>query len=579
MKRIALLSLVSILTLFVLAIGLCLPMPIAHADGDTLPSGVATDTLATTLDDFLQQHSNNHAAVATAVFDATDVLYMRHFGTIDANATIPLDDQCVLEWGSTTKLLVWLSAMQLVQRGMLDLSADIRTYLPQDFLHNLHYDQPITMLNLMNHNAGFQETDFVLEVESTADIVDLGTYLATYQPIQVFCPGTVVAYSNWGAGLAGYIVERIAGVSFAQYVQQNIFAPLGMAHSALAADLSDNAWVQQRRQAFVSYLPDGQLSTEENKVYILPYPAGMCVSTLGDFVLFAQALLRRDDKLLSAQSFEALYSPSLYYTNSDRGRIAHGFLIDYDFAVPIVGHDGNTLGGSSRLLLDLQDGLGMVMLTNQLGGSVYRNAMAQLVFGDGQNHIAVDGTYIPARNILRGKQMYLSNFMVINYYHITSQMADGLYFNLTPDRMEISTCDYLVPTTNYAARDAAAIIWLVLLGYALVNMLVRIVSAIVDGVKHRPLNMPSLMSALYSLLLVLSAVVLEPAISAVTAFVYMLVLIIGGVALAFYQVRTTRTQCATTLGKVGYGQTWSLLLCLALTVLNLFLWDLVAFWL
>ena len=139
-----------------------------------------------------------------------------------------------------------------------------------------------------------------------------------------------------------------------------------MTHSALNSDLSDNSYVRERRNDFVTYTPDGELWDEPTKVYILPYPAGMCVSTPGDFVTFAKALLNRDERLLKAETFDELYSPSLLYIDTDKARLDHGFLVDYDFAVTVVGHDGNTAGGSSRIILDLENSIGLFPLKKEL---------------------------------------------------------------------------------------------------------------------------------------------------------------------------------------------------------------------
>ena len=362
------------------------------AEGDApgvLPSGLTDDEISGAIDEYLTKNQSNRAAVATAVFRGEDDIYTRYFGDIDLNGT-PLGESCVLEWGSTTKLTVWVSAIQLAEAGKLDLNADIRRYLPEGFLNNLNFDGDITMLNLMNHNAGFEETDFILEAETPDGIIPLGEYLAEYQPNQVFAPGAVTAYSNWGAALAGYIVERISEKPFWQYVRDNIFVPLGMEHSAIASDLSDNEWVREKRNAFITVYPDGSIEPE-NKVYIIPYPAGMCVSTLSDFVLFAKALLTKDARLMTGESYELMYSPSSFYTGTEKARSAHGFLVDHDFASTVIGHDGNTAGGSSRLILDLQNNVGMVMLTNQSGGSMYRNRMAEFVFGTSENNAEIDG--------------------------------------------------------------------------------------------------------------------------------------------------------------------------------------------
>ena len=105
----------------------------------------------------------------------------------------------------------------------------------------------------MNHRAGFQEyyTDMMLRVDQP--FVSLEESLRYDQPEQVFEPDTVTAYSNWGVALAGFIVERISGESFVDYVHENIFEPLGMKDSALASDLMDNPSVRERRDKLVCY--------------------------------------------------------------------------------------------------------------------------------------------------------------------------------------------------------------------------------------------------------------------------------------------------------------------------------------
>ena len=68
---------------------------------------------------------------------------------------LAVDDSSVFEWGSTTKITVWVSIMQFWEEGKIDLKTDIKEFLPKDFLTNPKYDKPVTMLDLMNHQAGF----------------------------------------------------------------------------------------------------------------------------------------------------------------------------------------------------------------------------------------------------------------------------------------------------------------------------------------------------------------------------------------------------------------------------------------
>ena len=543
------------------------------AQQNILPSGITYDEINQKIDDFLNEHKDNNAAVATAVFSGETDIYKKYFGVLNAGG-LTLDETSVLEWGSTSKLLVWLSAYQLVEKGSLDLNADIKKYLPEGFLRNLKFDKKITMLDLMNHSAGFQETTFVLEVEDEKDIIPLGEYLKKYQPIQVFEPGSVVAYSNWGAALAGYIVECISGMEYYNYVKTNIFTPLGMNHTAINSSLDDNEYVQEKRKDFVSYMPDGTLSEENNKVYILPYPAGMCTSTLDDFVTFAKALLVKDSRLLTLDSFNNMYSPSLYYTGTNVARVCHGFLVDYDFNVAVIGHDGNTMGGSSRLMLDFENNIGMVMLTNQLGGNVYRTKMAEIVFGTAERTTEIDGYYIPARNVFVGKQKLFYNRGLIDACHITSKMLGNMYVNVISDRFEISTCDYLVPTHNYQLEDTIATIWFILTVYSFISLLSRLIFMAICLIKKHKYNIQYIISIVYNALVAFSIINLLPSIPALFALIYTIILSLATIGMIIYLILKAKEMIADKNGLFNFIHIVTLFVVFAVTILNVIIWNL-----
>lgn len=364
----------------VLLLGESLPAQ-ASVEKQMLPSGILYEEIGAEIANFVVEHEVTTAGMAVSVFSAEDTIYSGHFGYADKEKGLAMQEDTVVEWGSATKLLVWVSVMQLWEQGKISLEADIREYLPEDFLTNVRYDTPITMLHLMNHNAGFQEVYADLFVKDLEAVCGLEESLRAHMPEQIYEPGTVTAYSNWGVALAGYIVERVSGESFADYVHQHIFAPLGMEHSAVSATLEDNIWVQQKRKELQCYTTDGVL-LEESFYYITLYPAGMCTSTLEDFETFGKALLSEESLLFqSKETREMLFTPSSYLGDSGIPSNYHGFWM-LPYGVETVGHGGNTAGCSSYLLLDLESGIGAVVMTNQSNESVYNMEMMELFFGE-----------------------------------------------------------------------------------------------------------------------------------------------------------------------------------------------------
>jgi CubicO group peptidase (beta-lactamase class C family) len=177
-------------------------------------------------------------AVVVVVKDGQP-LTMRGFGYADVKARKPVDPENTLfRPGSVSKLFTWTAVMQQVQAGKLDLDKDVNTYL--DFKIPPKDGKPVTLRNLMTHTPGFGETVKYLILFGKDKPVPLGTALKRWVPDQIYAPGAVPAYSNYGASLAGYIVERVSGEPFDQYIQRHILAPAGMTHSSFAQPLPAN---------------------------------------------------------------------------------------------------------------------------------------------------------------------------------------------------------------------------------------------------------------------------------------------------------------------------------------------------
>lgn len=395
----------------------------ASREKKTLPSDVSYDEIGGRIEAYVKEHEETGAAMVVEVFDRDGVIYQNYFGYVDIENQTPAEKENVFEWGSATKTLVWISVMQLMEQGRIDLEADVRTYLPENFLTNLNYDTPVTMLNLMNHNGGFQEMLTDLFVEDSKNVLSLGEQLKLHEPEQVYEPGTVTAYSNWGVGLAAYIVEFITGQSFDEYAREHIFEKLGMEHTAIRPDLSDNEWVKEKRKELMCYSADGK--PMGNCFYCISlYPAGMCTSTLEDFSLFARSLLPEEGESCplfeKEETLAKMLSATSYYGDTDIPLNCHGFWTQ-EFGVSVVGHGGNTAGCSSNLIFDPKSGVGIVVMTNQQNETIFNYDMLELVFGSfGDSELAEYNKQVPkgffrsARTILKGPlSIYSMGFYVM----------------------------------------------------------------------------------------------------------------------------------------------------------------------
>lgn len=409
------------------------------------------------LDGFFAEHGEETVGVNVSVFTRDEVLYEKYHGYENREENRPMNEESVVEWGSVTKLLTWVSVMQLVEQGKLDLQADIRAYLPDGFLRKLRFETPVTLTDLMNHQAGFEDVLVELFVKDGANIASLGETLGKRQPEQVFEPGDTTAYSNWGTALAAYIVERQSGIDFADYVHQNIFKPLKMEHTALRPDFSDNPWVQKAREKLASYVNDGSL-LEDSFYYIPLYPAGMSTGTLRDFQTFAQALLATDGVPLfkNPETIRQLFNASSVYTKSGRARNAHGFWVHY-FGTVAYGHGGNTAGCTSYLTVDPVSGVGAVVMTNQQGESSFTAGIQLLVFGSFTGSPFDDTTRTLPTGLLRTTRAVFKGPLSISQLMVEQSDESDLesYWEMTEihgrKRMQMLYFDFIEMTARETA--------------------------------------------------------------------------------------------------------------------------------
>lgn len=214
---------------------------------------IEAKSLRDEIDRYVDAGMDTAASVSIGVVMGDEIVYERQSGKIDIENGTRVDENTVYEWASVSKMLIWVSVMQLWEKGEIDLEADIREYLPDGFLTRLKYEKKITMYHLMNHTAGFQEVLHTPETAYEEDILSLEDALIKYMPAQIYEPGTVCSYSNWGAALAAFIVEKVSGEPFYEYVHEHIFTPLGMDKTAIKPDWSDNEWVREQRNRIKSY--------------------------------------------------------------------------------------------------------------------------------------------------------------------------------------------------------------------------------------------------------------------------------------------------------------------------------------
>jgi len=331
------------------------------------PSGghslTATD-VETFLDGFvpLQLEQDDIAGATIAIVKDGKLLFAKGYGYADVEKKQPVVvDVTIFRPGSISKLFTWTAVMQLAEQKKVDLDRDVNAYL--DFKIPEAFGKPITLKNLLTHTPGFEEVIKDLFVDNSKP-VNLGQYLKTHIPRRIYPPGTVAAYSNYGAALAGYIVERVSGRPFDQYVDENIFKPLGMTHSSFEQPLPKSL-AAQMSNGYRS-ASDGPKPFEA----VGPAPAGSLSSTATDMARFITAHLQGGQydgaRILRPETVSLMHS-RLHDLNRAANGMAYGFYEESRNGHRIIGHGGDTELFHSSVHLVPDANLGFFVSYNSAG--------------------------------------------------------------------------------------------------------------------------------------------------------------------------------------------------------------------
>jgi CubicO group peptidase (beta-lactamase class C family) len=340
------------------------PASLSKADVDAWLDGYMPYALAT---------GEIPGAVVVVVKDG-QVLTKRGFGTSDRKTHAPVDpDKTLFRPGSISKLFTWTAVMQQVQAGKIDLDRDINDYL--DFRIPPAFGKPVTMRNLMTHTAGFEETLKYLITANPKIVKALGPTLSRAVPVRIFAPGTVPAYSNYGASLAGYIVQRVSGEKFEDYVQHHIMVPLGMTRSTFQQPLPP---------ALAGALSKAYMPGEEapKPFEIIPLsPAGALSATGADMAKFMIAHLSNGGPLLTPETAHQMYATANAPVPGLPG-MALGFYHEDRNGQVIIAHGGDTNYFHSDLHLYLQSNVGLFLSFNSPGKDGAAHVLRTRLFDD-----------------------------------------------------------------------------------------------------------------------------------------------------------------------------------------------------
>ena len=300
------------------------------------------------------------------------VVLEKGYGFADVAKRRPvLPETTLFRPGSVSKLFTWTAVMQQVEAGKLDLDKDVNSYI--DFKIPAYQGKPITLRNIMTHTAGFEESVRYLISNDPKAVMTLKKQMPLALPERVFAPGTTPAYSNYATALAGYIVERVSGESFDDYVDNHIFKPLGMTHASFRQPLPKTLVADM-----ASGYPDITQKARPFEI-VIPAPAGSLSASGADMGKFMIAHLNDGAGILKPETAKMMHdykAPGVGPLNA----MALGFYEQWVNGHRAIAHGGDTVWFHSYLWLFPDADVGVYISMNSPGKEGAAGAIRSALF-------------------------------------------------------------------------------------------------------------------------------------------------------------------------------------------------------
>ncbi|HZS15688.1 MAG TPA: serine hydrolase domain-containing protein [Candidatus Dormibacteraeota bacterium] len=304
--------------------------------------------------------------------------YLFH-GVTSIENPLAVDAGTLFQIGSTTKTYTATLIMMLVEQGLVDLDAPVRTYVPELRLSDESAAEKVTVLQLLNHTAGWSGDIH----ENTGDGDDAREryleVLATAR--QNDPPGKVASYNNAAVNLAGLVIERVTGKTYEAAVTEMLLRPLGMDSSFFF--IND---LISRRFAVGHRKRDEQMRVV--RPYALPRsvaPAGGIISTAADQMRYARFHLgdgtaQDGTRLLTAESLQRMRRPTASLHGSILGdHVGISWLMRDVGGVRVVAHGGSTNGQQSTFDIVPELDFAITVLTNADEGAFMAREIVEWV--------------------------------------------------------------------------------------------------------------------------------------------------------------------------------------------------------
>jgi CubicO group peptidase (beta-lactamase class C family) len=331
---------------------------------EDLPHPKSVEELKKAMKDVLEKEHIPGAGVALVANG--EVLWCGGIGQADIAANRAVSCDTEFRVGSISKTFVALALLKLQEEGKINLYARLQDVAPEiPFKNRWEATHPVRIVNLLEHTAGFDDMEFneVYNLRDRYDFPLLDAFKRFKKPqIARWPPGTRMSYSNPGNAIAGYLIEKVTGKPFDQYIRDTFLRPLGM-------ERADYPFTDANKPLLAAAY-NGNPPKAVGYPFIYLRPAGDLKASPGELAKLVQFLLRRgkteEGQLVKPESILRMEAPETTLAAKNGLRLGYG-LCNYssvEGGVVTHGHDGGIDGFISSYRYMPEQNWGYVVLLN-----------------------------------------------------------------------------------------------------------------------------------------------------------------------------------------------------------------------
>ncbi|HXB91155.1 MAG TPA: serine hydrolase domain-containing protein [Puia sp.] len=295
-----------------------------------------TDQRIPTLDSLVgSQFTGNIPGMSICIAEKGKIIYEKAFGSANIELSTPMQPGMVFRIGSITKQFTAVGVLQLVEQGKISLADPIGRYLPD----LPDYGNTVTIENLLTHTSGIVEYTSIESPDPYSERRDWtpGQLIAYFKDKPLtFGPGTKYSYSNSNYALLGYLIEKVSGQPYHQYMEDHVLRPAGLTHTFYAGE---NVIIPGRVEGYTR--DKGYYENTEYQSISIGYGAGDLLSTVEDLYLWNKAVL--DGILIRKETVEKAFSP-YRLKDGTLSQYGYGWFIDSLQGRKCIHHEGQVSG-------------------------------------------------------------------------------------------------------------------------------------------------------------------------------------------------------------------------------------------